>query len=225
MPEVRKDTIRTVRPRMGCPVHYEQVSDTDGRWSILFVCTGNICRSPMAERMTQGALAARFPNAGSFQVASAGTRGLEGYPMERNARKTLRERGADPDGFVARELDAWIVEAADVVLCATRAHRSDVVTLCPRALRRTFTIREFGRLTSGITPGAIAGETLRDAGRALTDRAIAGRGARGGTLAEDDIPDPYRQDLDAFRGCAQLIADGLRGPVDLLTVAAGGPRR
>lgn len=197
------------------------MSDADETWTFLFVCTGNICRSPMAERLTRGGLFARLgAEASSLRVVSAGTRGWEGERMDRFAHETLLERSADPQGFIARQLTAPMINTADLILCATRSHRAEVVTMQPRATRRAFTIREFGRLAATLTPEEISRGGVRETGMAMVERAMAQRGRRPSTNpADDDVPDPYGQSIDAFRGCARLLANSLRGPVNLLTEA------
>jgi protein-tyrosine phosphatase len=179
----------------------------------------------MAERMTRGALAVRLgPGAASLQVMSAGTRGWEGEPMDRLAHVVLAERSADPAGFVARQLTPEMVAAADLILCASRAHRSEVVGLDPRSLRRAFTIREIGRLVAGVEPAEISRAGVRETGSAFGERATARRGLnRPADPADDDIADPYGQGVDAFHACADLIARSLRGPIDLLTAALWTP--
>src|SRR4051795_5389163 len=64
---------------------------------VLFVCTGNICRSPIAERL----LAARLPDP-SIRAASAGTRAMVGYGIDQTAAHVLRRLGGEPDGHGAR---------------------------------------------------------------------------------------------------------------------------
>ena len=80
---------------------------------ILHVCTGNVCRSPMAERLTRHGLAARLGGgATGMVVESAGTWGHEGAPMEAHAAAVLAEYGADPSGFTGRELlDDHVIDA------------------------------------------------------------------------------------------------------------------
>src|SRR5689334_19045898 len=114
---------------------------------ILFVCTANICRSPMAEHLLREGLRERLgPEAEDFVVSSAGTHGLVGEPMDGRARETLRRQyDLDGTGFVARALDEELVQESDLVLTASREHRAVAVTLHPRATRRTFTVREFDR--------------------------------------------------------------------------------
>src|SRR5690349_5117447 len=122
---------------------------------ILHVCVANICRSPLAERLTRQELDRRLgAAASSFVVSSAGTRGHIGEPMHHHGAATLRSVGADPDGFVARRLNEDILRGADLVLAATAAERDKAVALLPAALRTTFTLLEFARLIDGLPAGA-----------------------------------------------------------------------
>ena len=106
---------------------------------ILFVCTGNICRSPTAER-----LAAAVPG---LRASSAGTRAVIGHPVHPEAARVLRDLGGDPAGFAARQLSPKIAGGADLILTMTRAHRDAVLEMAPRQLRRTFTLAEAAALT------------------------------------------------------------------------------
>lgn len=76
--------------------------------------------------------------------------------MDPRAADQLRRLGIDPSGFRARSLTPVLAERADLILTATTTHRSDVLQLMPRALRRTFSILEFVHL-------ACAVEGVRDA--------------------------------------------------------------
>src|SRR3954449_3162307 len=109
---------------------------------ILVVCTGNICRSPMAQAMLVGALRSKGEQTDHewFEVSSAGTHGLTGEPMEATALQVLTGLGVETIPFTARELLAEHVEGADLVLGATRRHRGAAVTLVPAAAPRTFTL-------------------------------------------------------------------------------------
>src|SRR3954454_23459860 len=116
---------------------------------ILVVCTGNICRSPMAQALLTHRLRERLGRDVAdrdFVVLSAGTHGVVGHPIEAAAMDVLTGWGVSPDPFEARELVAAHVEGADLVLGASREHRAAVVTLVPGAYGRTFTVREFARL-------------------------------------------------------------------------------
>ena len=69
---------------------------------VLVVCTGNICRSPMAEHLLRAGLAARGVE--GVEVSSAGTHGLVGEPVQQHASAVLTERGIDHSAFAARRL-------------------------------------------------------------------------------------------------------------------------
>ena len=155
------------------------------------VCTGNICRSPLAERL----LRARLADAGvqGVEVGSAGTHAMVGDPMPAGAARELQGVGGDPTGHVSRQLDADLVRDADLVVTATLAHRSDVVTLHPRALRYAFTLRELARLLDGADLSPLAGaDPGVDRVRALAALAVGRRGvAPGAGPGQDDVVDPY----------------------------------
>src|SRR6266487_4367262 len=101
---------------------------------VLVVCAGNVCRSPLAERLIRARLAAALGGgAERFLVASAGTEAVAGTPMDQRAAAVARSLGADPDGFRAQPVSADLVAGADLVLTATREHRAAVVRLHPPA--------------------------------------------------------------------------------------------
>lgn len=181
---------------------------------VLVVCTGNICRSPMAEHLLRAGLAAR--GVAGVEVSSAGTHGLVGEPVQVHAAAALAERGIDHSAFCARRLVADLVAGADLVLGASREHRAAAVTLVPRAAARTFTIRELDRLLAGVDPTALPTEPAERA-RALVVAAARQRGlAHPERPEDDDIGDPYGGPAAGYPPAARLIDASLQRFLDLL---------
>lgn len=114
---------------------------------ILFVCTGNVCRSPVAERLAKEY--ARLVSISDFQPESAGTHAMVGNPVDSEASRALELLGGDASGHVARQVSGKILMAADLILTMSTAHRTSVLELAPRQLNRTFTLHEASRLASG----------------------------------------------------------------------------
>jgi protein-tyrosine phosphatase len=121
---------------------------------VLFVCTGNICRSPTAERLAT-AFGSRLELPG-FRASSAGTRAVVADPVHPDAALVLEKLGGDASNFAARQLTARIASDADLVLTMTRAHRDAVLELAPHRLHTTFTLSEASRLVSECDARSVA---------------------------------------------------------------------
>ncbi|MEU6863768.1 protein-tyrosine-phosphatase [Streptomyces sp. NPDC046876] len=201
----------------------------DDTFRILHVSTGNVCRSPITERLTRHALARRLGDipASSLIVESAGTWGHEGAPMEANAAAVLADFGADASGFTGRELLDEHVIRADLVLTATRDHRAQVISMGHSAGLRTFTLKEFTRLVRAIDPATLPplDDGVAERARALVRAAAA---LRGWLLAPspdaDEVHDPYGAPITFFRSIGDEISQALDPVVTALTGCAGPSR-
>lgn len=159
---------------------------------ILTVCTGNICRSPVAERLLQAGLDQVLPAA--FEVRSAGTRALVGEPIQPLSADIIRTYGGTPDGFAARLLTPKILKESDLVLAMTAKHRGSVMQLDASLLKRTFTIREFARMLQVLEQrdSPSSGVDLAAFWRELPARAASVRHlALAPDAADNDVVDPY----------------------------------
>ena len=163
----------------------------DAPFTVLFVCTGNICRSAMAERLSRAYLdEALGADAGAVEVRSAGTQAVVGSGVHRHSALVLAGLGGDPAGFVARQLTDRIADEADLIMTMTREHRRAALQASPRALSRTFTLHEAADLVEAVgTTEGMAGGTFADRCRALV-AAMAGARSRRTSDAADDIADP-----------------------------------
>ncbi|MGQ0629509.1 MAG: arsenate reductase/protein-tyrosine-phosphatase family protein [Sporichthyaceae bacterium] len=180
------------------------------RIDILFVCTGNICRSPFAELITAHLLReALGPGAEAFRVHSAGTAGLDGWAMNADSRAelapwNLHTEPSDP--FRARLLTPSMLAEADLVLGLATEHRSAALSVYPKAMPKVFTLREFARLVATIEPAGLGTDPVERT-HTLIERA---RGRRGSVRAnhpdDDTVIDPYGRSPRTHREVATQIA-------------------
>jgi RpiB/LacA/LacB family sugar-phosphate isomerase len=107
--------------------------------TILFVCTGNICRSPMAEGLFRHALHGRA----DFRVRSAGVGAADGLPPSEHATRALKEIGIDISQQRSQMLSSDLVNEADYIFGMTHSHVDAITLLFPQAAEKTFLLREF----------------------------------------------------------------------------------
>jgi protein-tyrosine phosphatase len=169
------------------------------RLRILTVCLGNVCRSPLMERL----LRSRLPD--DVVVESAGLVASPGAVMDELAAGELARLGGSADGFTARPFQPEYAASADLVLTATAEVKSGVLRECPAALRRTFTLLELACLLE-LAPDGTAKE--------LIAWAAANRSRAAGH--DVDVVDPigrsqavHREAADAIDTATKAVASAL----------------
>ena len=187
-------------------------------FSVLHVCMGNICRSPMAERLLAHRVAERAGDAAVVLSTSCGVGNWHvGEKMNRPAARELRSRGIDEAGFRARHLALEHLESADLILTATQDQVDYIAAEYGHALERTFLLRHFGNILEHIDPAELPGsdgspsdvyargtamvrlaDTRRDTGEALP------------------LDDPWGESAAVFTRVADEIDAALRPLVDRL---------
>jgi protein-tyrosine phosphatase len=184
---------------------------------------GNICRSPMAERLVAHAVRERLGEHADewFVSESAGTGGWHaGEDMNPPASRELGRRGVSLDGFRARKLLASHIDTADLVLTATGEQLEFVESLRPDASARSFVLGQFGRLARDVDATSLP--AFEETAEAVHARAIAlvsaVDAARDGTapLPGDELDDPWGRGETVFRGTADQITDSVESFVDVL---------
>jgi protein-tyrosine phosphatase len=109
---------------------------------VLIVCTGNTCRSPLAEVALRRALGELAPK---VEIRSAGTGALDGTPASSGARGAAKAAGLDLEGHTSRRLSAELLDGVDLVLLMDPRDRARVRALDPEAADQAFGLAGFGR--------------------------------------------------------------------------------
>ncbi|NLY90300.1 MAG: ribose 5-phosphate isomerase B [Firmicutes bacterium] len=154
--------------------------------NILFVCTGNTCRSPMAAALLRQLLKERSDELGKIKISSAGLYASPGAPASPEAVEVMRGYGADLSTHLARELEEEELAAADLILTMTHAQKNQMLKDYPSLQDRVFVLKEYLRGGDGVSG------------------------------PHDDLPDPFGQPVDVYRRCAAVLDKDLRALIQLL---------
>ncbi len=164
--------------------------------TVLVVCTGNICRSPIAEGFLRQLLEDRAIK--DVEVESAGVSGLQGYPADPEAVRAAAEQGVDISEHRARKVRRRMVEQADLIVAMTAEQKESVTDLVPSAADRTFTLKELVFLLEhgrdeppGDAKNWLAAATVRAASVRESEHALE--------LLDEDVSDPLGLGPDAFQ--------------------------
>lgn len=178
-------------------------------YRVLFVCSGNVCRSPAAERLLRHHL--DVLSLSGIEVGSAGTTALVGDPVSEPMADLISKAGGDAGGFAARQLVPALLREADLVAAMTSAHRTAAVTTFPASVQYAYTLTQLGAMLSHVDPQDIGSHAAAaDAGSRLAAAVALGKRYRAlGVDPADDIVDPYGRSAAVYSHSFQQIVDGL----------------
>lgn len=179
-------------------------------FTVLFVCTGNVCRSAFAERLGRAYLQEELgERADAIRLTSAGTRAVVGSGMHPDSAAALRGFGAEPGDFRARDLEEGMAAEADLILTMTRRHRREVLHDAPRAMARTFTLREAAALLPLLDDADITGSDVPERARSVVRAMAAVRGRRRNGEEDDDVFDPIGLPPQAHEEMGEMVTEAL----------------
>ncbi len=121
------------------------VDRTINKKSVLFVCTGNSCRSVMAEYLLKAKLIGRE----DVEVHSAGTSVLFKSTASHETMVVLRQRGINAGMHISRPLGTTMLKKADLIFAMTRSHRAQVLDRAPSVEKRVYLLKEFSPIAGG----------------------------------------------------------------------------
>lgn len=164
--------------------------------TILFVCTGNTCRSSMAEGIFKHMIKNRKDRLKDLRIMSAGTCAWEGDQVSPKAVEALKDKGIDIGDYRSTPLTPKLIKEADLILTMTLNHRAAVLQMCPKSECRVYTLKEY-------------------AAKDKKDLQVVNSSFEESEF-DYDIRDPYGQAVDVYRKSADEIEEQLEIIIDRL---------
>lgn len=199
---------------------------TDQQATVLFVCTGNICRSAYGHHMLAQRLEEEAP--GRYRVISAGTQVNPHLTVPQQIHGLPGAAGLQTLGTHSpTALNPRTVQQADLILAATEDHIARVLRDTPGALNRTFTMTEFGAAAEALQNGTLpawggpssstgSSVSLPERVRSLARHLARHRPVVRGSLDSIDLPDPYGREDAAYPAMAEVLEPAVAHMAQLL---------
>ena len=168
---------------------------------VLFICTGNICRSPMGELL----LTQFMPD---LESDSAGTRGLVSHEIAPNSKRLLDQHGIDSSSFRAKRVTPQIAQGSDLILCFEHEQRKEIAVIAPTAARKTFLIDDFANMCVYCKEqGYMGGNTRQEKLESVIDNASMIRPMIPDT---NNVEDPIGKDFAVYQAAYNEICKALQ---------------
>ncbi|MFD0590578.1 low molecular weight protein arginine phosphatase [Paenibacillus sp. GCM10027627] len=187
---------------------------------ILFICTGNTCRSPMAEAHLKNMASQRGV---TVAVRSAGVSTIDGLPVSANSIAALRQRDIQHSG-VSRALTSEAVDWADLILTMTSGHKRDLLHWHPEAVEKTFTLKEYAYQDQKVLADILELEGLYTElqmkgalGQQLSDQQRQRLLELERRIPSFDIADPFGGTQSVYDSCSREIEESIRKLLDKLS--------
>ncbi|TIH35596.1 hypothetical protein [Subtercola vilae] len=172
-------------------------------FAVMFVCTGNICRSPLAEQLLTAGMRANLQN--DVVVTSAGLQTIDGVPMDPLSAQQSVLYGGDPSNAISHKVDRESSLRQDLILTMTRKHQTDIVSRYPNLLKRTFLLREFAEIVEVLHTDSEADTRVNERRRRIVVQAAMMRGQLTRGSIDFDIIDPYRKSVEVHATVGESI--------------------